>query len=194
MPAPTARAADLKNARRERGGIDSTIEQCIARHPATQCGDDWAQWLPVALRHLDEARTRNHSGLEIDKGRGNALKILTRILMDVAGMGARLARIDGGSKRNAIPREARAVVVVPSARLADVQQAIVTWQAMVKSELGSVEQELAICSAPVAGANPGVLKEGDQRRITGHTPDERIHIDTVPKFYAFVLGILKNVR
>jgi dipeptidase D len=107
-----------------------------------------------------------HSGLEIDKGRGNALKILNRVLMDVAGMGARLARIDGGNKRNAIPREAHAVVVVPSERLADVQQAIATWQATVKSELGSVEQELAIRSAAVAGANPGVLKEDDQRQIT----------------------------
>jgi len=56
--------------------------------------------------------------------------------MDGAGMGARLVRIDGGSKRNAIPREARAVVVVPSERLAGVQQAIVTWQATVKPSSG----------------------------------------------------------
>ena len=47
-----------------------------------------------------------HSGLEIDKGRGNALKILNRVLWRLAGLGGRLSRIDGGNKRNAIPREA----------------------------------------------------------------------------------------
>jgi len=55
-----------------------------------------------------------HSGLDINLGRGNANKIICQLLSDAsAKFGIRLADIDGGSLRNAIPREAFAVIVVP---------------------------------------------------------------------------------
>lgn len=55
-----------------------------------------------------------HSGLDINLGRGNANKIMNGLLMAAAGkFSLRLASIDGGSLRNAIPRESFAVVVVP---------------------------------------------------------------------------------
>ena len=57
-----------------------------------------------------------HSGLDIHKGRGNACKILARALHAAgAEMEVRIVAIDGGSMRNAIPREAEAKVVVPKA-------------------------------------------------------------------------------
>ncbi len=56
-----------------------------------------------------------HSGDEIDKGLGNSNKILNRFLWDTQGeFGLRLHDFDGGNLRNAIPREAFAVVCVPS--------------------------------------------------------------------------------
>jgi dipeptidase D len=55
-----------------------------------------------------------HSGLDIHLGRGNANKIMNQFLMRAAEkFGLRLATIEGGNLRNAIPREAFAVVVVP---------------------------------------------------------------------------------
>lgn len=55
-----------------------------------------------------------HSGLDIHKNRGNAIKILTRALLKAAErMDVRLVEINGGSMRNAIPREAEAKVVIP---------------------------------------------------------------------------------
>ncbi len=55
-----------------------------------------------------------HSGVDIHLGRGNANKLMFRFLKDaVQNYGARLASIDGGSLRNAIPREAFAVVTIP---------------------------------------------------------------------------------
>ena len=55
-----------------------------------------------------------HSGLDIGLGRGNAHKIMNGLLMEAADkFGLRLADINGGSLRNAIPRESFAVVVVP---------------------------------------------------------------------------------
>ncbi|MFH1842099.1 MAG: aminoacyl-histidine dipeptidase [bacterium] len=54
-----------------------------------------------------------HSGLDIDKHRGNAIKILTRALLAAASeLELRIVEINGGSMRNAIPREAEAKVVV----------------------------------------------------------------------------------
>lgn len=55
-----------------------------------------------------------HSGCDIHLGRANANKLIFRFLKEaVQDYGARLASIDGGSLRNAIPREAFAVVTIP---------------------------------------------------------------------------------
>jgi dipeptidase D len=55
-----------------------------------------------------------HSGLDIHLGRGNANKIMNGLLMEASDkFGLRLASIEGGSLRNAIPRESFAVVAVP---------------------------------------------------------------------------------
>ncbi len=51
-----------------------------------------------------------HSGSEIHEGRGNAIKLLVRTLQRAAVPGLRIASLAGGSKRNAIPREAEAMV------------------------------------------------------------------------------------
>ncbi len=57
-----------------------------------------------------------HSGLNIHENRGNAIKILTRVLSAVSEeMDLRLVEINGGSMRNAIPREAEAKVVIAKA-------------------------------------------------------------------------------
>jgi dipeptidase D len=106
-----------------------------------------------------------HSGLEIDKGRGNAIKILNRVVMALEGAGARLARIDGGNKRNAIPREASAVVFVP-ARQVDAAMAIVTeWNAIARHELSTVEPDLAV-TATASRARTAVFKRKHQKAIT----------------------------
>ncbi len=57
-----------------------------------------------------------HSGLDIHLGRGNANQIMNGLLMEAADkFGLRLAGVDGGSLRNAIPRESFSVIVVPEA-------------------------------------------------------------------------------
>jgi dipeptidase D len=54
-----------------------------------------------------------HSGMDIIKGLGNANKIMNRILFDgFANFGLRISQINGGSLRNAIPRESAATIVV----------------------------------------------------------------------------------
>ena len=56
-----------------------------------------------------------HSGLEINEGRANANKLLVRFIREaVANYEARLASWEGGNMRNAIPREAHAVITIPA--------------------------------------------------------------------------------
>lgn len=106
-----------------------------------------------------------HSGVDIHLGRGNANKILARILFDTyAAYGVRLARFEGGNLRNAIPREATAVVVVPD----NMDPAFkVDFEARVhaiKSEYALVDPglniELLPCSQPMY-----VLEVVDQEKI-----------------------------
>jgi len=55
-----------------------------------------------------------HSGLDINLGRGNANKIMNRILWAGQEYGLRIAAVEGGNLRNAIPRESFATVCVPA--------------------------------------------------------------------------------
>ncbi len=60
-----------------------------------------------------------HSGMDINKGLGNANKLLNRILYTVAQkVNLRIGEVDGGGLRNAIPREAHAVVAIAASDVA----------------------------------------------------------------------------
>jgi dipeptidase D len=85
-----------------------------------------------------------HSGLEIDKGRGNSLKIINRALIALTDLGARLVIIEGGNKSNAIPREAEALVFLPAAKLNQAKKAVAAFNAVAKAELASVEPDLVV--------------------------------------------------
>jgi len=66
-----------------------------------------------------------HSGDDINKNRGNANKILNRFLMEAARLlDLRIADFNGGNLRNAIAREAYAIVVVPQSQK---ENLIVEW-------------------------------------------------------------------
>ncbi len=108
-----------------------------------------------------------HSGLEIDKGRGNAVKIIGRILTALTEHGVRIASIDGGNKHNAIPREAQAIVVVPKAKWEVVLELAVEWGGIVKAELATVEPDLAVTLEEHTGKKVKVLKRGVQKKILG---------------------------
>ena len=86
-----------------------------------------------------------HSGLDIPLGRGNSNKILNR-LMWVAErqFGLRLSSIDGGSLRNAIPRESFAVVAIPKSNKEKFLSHVKEFTEIVRKELSAVEPDLTI--------------------------------------------------
>ncbi len=105
-----------------------------------------------------------HSGLEIHTGRGNALKIMTRVLLGLAKLGGRVAKIEGGNKRNAIPREAEAIVWVPKAKAGQAAEFVAAMNAAVRNELATVEPNLSVACSAQKGVRK-VLKKGVQKKV-----------------------------
>ncbi|MBI3585673.1 MAG: aminoacyl-histidine dipeptidase [Ignavibacteriales bacterium] len=107
-----------------------------------------------------------HSGLEIDKGRGNSIKILNRVLIGLDEVGARLSMIEGGNKSNAIPREAEAVAYIPKKNLKKAKKIVERWNATAKAELSSVEPDLMVVLEEVDMKKKGkVVKKAQQHML-----------------------------
>ena len=86
-----------------------------------------------------------HSGDDINKGRGNANKILVRFLYQVMhATDMQVAKLDGGNLRNAIAREAEAVITIPMAYKEDIRIMINHYIATIEQEIGDVEQDFAM--------------------------------------------------
>jgi dipeptidase D len=86
-----------------------------------------------------------HSGMDIDTGRGNANKILFRFLKQfVLKYDVLLSSINGGSLRNAIPREAFATICIPSNKVDLLKEYMQKLISIVKAELNLVEPDLLI--------------------------------------------------
>jgi dipeptidase D len=64
-----------------------------------------------------------HSGLDIANGRANAIKLLARLMLQLTDVDYRIAEINGGSKRNAIPREAETILLITESDAAKIKQA-----------------------------------------------------------------------
>ncbi len=117
------------------GGVDATAT--FAYQPVeTEEGD-------IALRVEVKGCKGGHSGCDIHLQRANAIKLLFRFLKDaVANFEARLAYVEGGSLRNAIPREAAAVITIPADSYQDVQDLVDRYEDLFLSEYDGVETDL----------------------------------------------------
>lgn len=87
-----------------------------------------------------------HSGLDIHLGHGNAIRILARVLRAAreAAPSLRVARLAGGSARNAIPREASALIAVSKAEEAACHAGIATRLTDIRAELAHADPGLAV--------------------------------------------------
>jgi len=124
------------------GGIDTTAT--FAYQPVeTEEGD-------IALRIELKGLKGGHSGCDIHLQRGNAIKLLVRVLKDaVANYEARLASIDGGSLRNAIPREASAVITIPADSYQDLQDMIDRYEDLYLREYAGVDDGITLKATEV---------------------------------------------
>jgi len=108
-----------------------------------------------------------HSGVDIHRGRGNAVLLLFRILKQAMNeQDLRIAALDAGNMRNAIPREGFAQVGVPTVQREGFVQALAGWESTLTAELGGVEPDLRVRVDPLNGVPAGWIEEGVQQRLT----------------------------
>lgn len=107
-----------------------------------------------------------HSGLDIPLQRGNANKILFRLVNKAQNeFGLRIADIQGGSLRNAIPREAFATIAVPENGEDKFKKFVSELEQTIKKELSETDPGLTISLEPT-DAPMFVIDETTQRNLT----------------------------
>ncbi|MFM6924093.1 MAG: aminoacyl-histidine dipeptidase [Ferruginibacter sp.] len=95
--------------------------------------------------------TGGHSGMDIYKGRGNANKLISRVLLAAtAKMELQVSIIDGGGLRNAIPREAFADVAVPAADASTLIALVEQEATVLKNEYQDTDPNLNISIEKIA--------------------------------------------
>ncbi|WP_288843617.1 aminoacyl-histidine dipeptidase [uncultured Deefgea sp.] len=138
------------------GGIDVSVGQTLHPEPMP------AGWVvrDLALTGLKGG----HSGVDIHLERGNAIKLMSRMLFQAIPLfDLRLVSLRGGSLRNALPREAFARIAIPACDAANFSafaaQCLAEWQ----QELQAVESDIAL--QVVDGQAEQVLSHADSAKV-----------------------------
>lgn len=119
------------------GGADMNISLQFKNDSYVPEGD-------VAVKLSLTGLKGGHSGVDIHLGRANANKLMFRFLKEaVCDYGARLASVQGGSLRNAIPREAFAVVTIPGDNAEVLWELVADYQDMYKMEYAGIEDNIS---------------------------------------------------
>jgi dipeptidase D len=140
------------------GGIDTNTIYNYKQEPVNKEG--------IAFEITIKGLMGGHSGMDIHKGRANANKLMNRLLYGAKkAADLQLASIDGGSLRNAIPRESRAVIVLSAADKPAFQTFLEGFSQTIQAEYQSIEAGLNISAAETALPD-FVVGQADFARIT----------------------------
>src|SRR5690606_11333184 len=119
------------------GGIDVTAK----RHYEVEETPEFKIGYTITVKGLQGG----HSGMQIHEGLGNANKLMNRLLFDgFENFGLRIAEIDGGSLRNAIPRESNAIVAIDAMNEEVFELEMKELAETIKTELKTMESNLKI--------------------------------------------------
>lgn len=107
-----------------------------------------------------------HSGIDIHKGRGNAIKLLNRFMKSIReSIPYQLATIEGGTKHNAIPRDARAVIYIKEEDLSALTDAISQWNSTLSQELHGIDDGVILKLNMVADSPNRIIVPEDTGKI-----------------------------
>ncbi len=97
----------------------------------------------VAIRPNLSGLQGGHSGMDVHLGRGNACKLMIRFLKHiVVNFEARVATIEGGGVRNAIPRGAEAIIAVPAEVVEDLMEEVRYYDELYRYELRASDSDV----------------------------------------------------
>lgn len=132
------------------GGVDVNV----SRHAAPVLRPAHLAVFDLALRGL----RGGHSGVDIHEERGNAIKLLVRVLQDLcATLPVQLVSLRGGTARNALPREAFATVALPPDQADALHAALARWAGLLTDELTGIESGLSLTAEPTPAPLPGYV-------------------------------------
>jgi len=107
-----------------------------------------------------------HSGDEIHKGYGNSVKLMNRILWNLSNkFDIALSRFNGGNLRNAIPREAFALIAADTASRNQVADWVMNFQEVLHEEFGETEKDLKIAIKEVEAPSSAMDKENQTKLL-----------------------------
>jgi len=136
------------------GGVDVNVKRTSSAQPLPA----GYRVCRISLRGL----RGGHSGIDIHEGRGNAIKLLVRVLHGLAERGPFcLVALQGGTARNALPREAFACVALPAQTIAALPEFLAERQAALRWELRGVDEGLSLTTTAEPDAQ--VMAPDEQR-------------------------------
>lgn len=131
----------------------------------------------IAYNVIVKGLQGGHSGDDINKGRGNAVKLLNRILWNsYQYFDLFIASIDAGNLRNAIAREGKAHVIVPEAKKAEFESYLNEMDEIYKKEY--------------AVTDPGVMVIFEAAPMPEKVWDEYLQVDVMNALYVCPHGVL----
>ena len=141
------------------GGIDVT-----ASGNYTEESSPYKSAFRIAISGL----SGGHSGVDIQKGRGNANKLMNRLLWELTRKyNISIASIDGGSLRNAIPRESVAEIVVADDKSEEITKAINIFSGVIKNEFNFTDPNIKVGVEKTA--TPSKVLNSDFQKTLLHT-------------------------
>lgn len=137
------------------GGIDTIASLKYQPEKAPEKG---YVYYTISIRGLNGG----HSGDDIEKGYANSNKLLNRLLWNLYwAFGVKLSRIDGGNLRNAIPREAEALIGVPERCHREAIDLLTVLRDEITAEYKHAESNIAIVWKAFNGLPEWVLPEAE---------------------------------
>ena len=135
-----------------------------------------------------------HSGIDLHENRGNAIKILARVLLEaLKTQPCHLVGLKGGSKRNAIPREAEADLMVLETGLEEFTEIIGRETTKIKEELGSLVSDLTAVIVPAEQPFAKVQAQKSQETVLGLLKDLPHGVEAMSKEIEGLVETSNNV-
>ncbi|QCX00497.1 aminoacyl-histidine dipeptidase [Aggregatimonas sangjinii] len=140
------------------GGIDVTA---VRQYKEEAVGNDF-KVLELTVKGLQGG----HSGMQIHEGLGNANKIMNRLLYQASEkFGIRIAEIEGGSLRNAIPRESVAIFAIQNDCISDFKNDLARLISIIQKELSVTEPELRVVLKEEVESITKVMQKEAQHQV-----------------------------
>ncbi len=106
-----------------------------------------------------------HSAGDINRGRGNAIRFMMRLLKHLQEFDPRIATLNAGTVDNAIPRECFATVVLPLEKASGFITAVAQFEQVVKEEYTTAEPAISISAEEVDKPKEMLTHQSQQRLI-----------------------------